>query len=99
MSDLLILMLLDYSMVTAMLVLAYLSKRLGDALKIPRYYYLFFATAIAVVFSCGIDIVAAVANVPTWGTVALTIRCGAGFVAFAVSLRYWKWLFTEFFGG
>jgi hypothetical protein len=98
MTDLLIMILLDCSVVTSMLILAYLSKRLGNALKIRPYYLLFYFTTILIAVGTGIDIAAFSFSVSHWPQISLYIRGIAGCIAFGVCLRYWKWLFSEFFG-
>ena len=98
MADLLTMILLDCSVVTSMLILAYLSKRLGNALKIRPYYALLYFSAILIAVATGIDIAASSLSVPHWPLLSLYIRGIAGCIAFGVCLRYWKWLFSEFFG-
>jgi hypothetical protein len=98
MADLLTMILLDCSVVISMLILAYLSKRLGNALKIRPYYLLFYCTAILIAVAAGIDIAAISFSVPHWPQFSLYLRGIAGSIAFGVCLRYWKWLFSEFFG-
>jgi hypothetical protein len=98
MADLLTLVLLDCSVVISMLILAYLSKRLGNALKIRPYYLLLYVTALLVAVAGGIDIAAMSFSVMNWPQSTLYIRSIAGCIAVGVCLRYWKWLFSEFFG-
>jgi len=91
---------LDASAAVIMLVLASLSKGLGNALKIRPYYRLLYLAA-------GISLAASLANavllelssaghqnMPYMAAAAL--RCAAGITAVAASLRYWHWLFSEF---
>jgi hypothetical protein len=98
MAELMTRLLVDCSMMSSMLILAYLSRKMGEALKIFPYYLVLYAAAFIVVAAGGIDIaVKAEAGyvLPEWPAV---LRCCAGAAALAVSLRYWKWLFGEFFG-
>ena len=98
MAELMTRLLFDCSMMSSMLILAYLSKKMGEALKIFPYYLVLYAAALLVVAAGGMDIAVkaqAVGIQPQW---AGGLRCLAGAAAVAVSLRYWKWLFGEFFG-
>lgn len=97
MADLLTMLLLDISVITSMLILAYLSKRLGNALKIRPYYLLLYVMAVLIGVADGIDIAALSFNAEHWPQATLIIRGIAGCTAFGVCLRYWKWLFSEFF--
>jgi uncharacterized membrane-anchored protein len=98
MADLLTMILLDCSMVTSMLILAYLSKRLGNALKIRPYYALLYCTSVLIAVATGFDIAAMSFSVQHWPQFTLYIRGIAGCIAFGACLPYWKWLFSEFFG-
>ncbi len=91
---------LDIAVIIIFLVLAYLSKRLGEALKTPPFYKLFYvgaaviaATMVVQTFSMNTDtpFVPRVSN-----TVLMGIRFLSGFVAVVASLQYWRWLFSEF---
>lgn len=98
MADLLTMVLLDCSAVISMLILAYLSKRLGNALKVRPYFILLYVTAVLVAVAAGVDIAAMSFSAPHWPRFSLYLRGIAGCIAFGVCLRYWKWLFSEFFG-
>lgn len=87
----------DVSVVTFMLVFAYLSSRLGEALRIPPLYKILYSTAGVVVGALVLDVLASVVAVPLFFRVALVIRFIAGVIAFAVILRYWFWVFSDFF--
>jgi len=98
MAELMTRLLFDCSMMSSMLILAYLSRKMGEALKIFPYYLILYAAALIVVAAGGIDIAvkAQAGGVsPAWPAV---LRCCASAVALVISLRYWKWLFAEFFG-
>jgi hypothetical protein len=86
----------DVAAVAMMLVLAYLSKRLGEAMRIKRYYTVFFATSGAVVAASGLETIPAALSLGFLNTLANSLRFAAAGVALAVALRYWKWLFAEF---
>ena len=91
------LIIFDISFITVIYVIASLSSRLGEALKIPQYYKLFY-------FSITITLIGSVLNIiqlylPTISvtTVSLVLRLVGGSIAVLVALRYWQWLFTEYF--
>jgi hypothetical protein len=86
----------DMSAVTTMLVFAYLSKRLGEALPIKPYYIILFFTSAAIVAASGIETIPQSLSLKFISLLTYTIRCAATGVAFFVVLRYWKWLFAEF---
>lgn len=92
---------LDIATITILLVLAYLSKRLGEALKTPAYYKLFYVGS-------GLIVVAAFINTllsnnllgssqTLYSLILMTVRFICGLVAVVTCLQYWKWLFSEFF--
>ena len=98
MVDLTAMILFDESVIISMLILAYLSRKMGDALKIRPYYVILYIAAALVAAACGIDIMAKAFLLTTAPIVSLVMRGCAGVVAVGVCLRYWKWLFSEFFG-
>ena len=87
----------DVSVFIFMLVLAYLSNRLGDALKIPPYYKVLYGTAGMVIGASILDVVAGILPIPSIMKVSLLIRFLAGIFACIIVLRYWMWVFSEFF--
>jgi hypothetical protein len=93
----------DISFVITMIVIAYLSKRLGEALKIKSFYKLLYITSFLVVCASGLDAVSG-----AFGTIdksnatlfiSMILRLLSGITAFFVCLRYWSWIFPEFFKG
>ncbi|MDR2578734.1 MAG: hypothetical protein LBC70_08025 [Chitinispirillales bacterium] len=86
----------DATAVAMMLVLAYLSKRLGAAMHIRPYYIVFFVTSIAIVAASGLETIPAPLSFSFIPILTNSIRFAAAAAAFAVALRYWKWLFVEF---
>jgi hypothetical protein len=95
------LLFIDAATAVIMLVLASLSKGLGNALKIRPYYRLLYFSAglvlaaslmSAVYFDC-----AAAGKTCLVSIAAPAARLTAGITAFFVCMRYWKWLFSEFF--
>jgi len=93
----------DISFVITMIVLAYLSKRLGEALKIKPFYILLYITSFLIVCASGLDAVSgsfqtsAVSNATL--VISMVLRLLSGIIAFFVCLRYWSWIFPEFFKG
>jgi len=87
----------DVSAVIIMVVLAYLSRHLGEALKIKPYYKLLYITAALVICASGIDIITETVHLNLSFTVSLALRFAASATAFMVCLRYWNWLFAEYF--
>jgi len=86
----------DASAVTMMLVFAYLSKRLGEALALRPYYVILFATSAAIVVALGLETIPPSLSYGAVSIITYTLRCAATAIAFFVVLRYWKWLFAEF---
>ena len=86
----------DMSAIAMMLVFAYLSKRLGEALALKPYYVILFATSAAIVVASGLETIPQSLSYRAIAIIAYTLRCVATGVAFFVVLRYWKWLFIEF---
>jgi hypothetical protein len=94
---------LDISAVAILLVLADLSKRLGEALKTPSYYKLFYGGVVFVVLAAVINSIAFNNYVDVTRQVSVSIvfpmalRFVAGVCAVFASLQYWRWLITELF--
>jgi hypothetical protein len=86
----------DISAVIAMFVLAYLSKRLGDALKIRPYYKMLYITALCITCAAVYDIVSTSFHITTLPFLSMALRFISSAGAFFVCLRYWNWLFSEF---
>jgi hypothetical protein len=86
----------DISAVVAMIVLAYLSKRLGDALKIKPYYKILYVTALCITSASIADIVSTSFHITSMHFLSMAIRFISSAGAFLVCLRYWNWLFSEF---
>jgi hypothetical protein len=87
----------DLAAILSMLVVANLSKRLGEALKIRPYYQLLYLAAILVFAAFSIDTFLEPLHPSTLDMVSVTLRCVAGIVALPACLPYWKWLFPEYF--
>ncbi len=87
----------DVSAVIFMIVLAYLSKRLGEALKIQPYYKGLYISVIMIISASVLDVLSGAMTIPFIIRVSLLIRFISGVVAGCVVLRYWGWVFAEFF--
>jgi len=87
----------DVAMVIFMLILAYLSNRLGEALRIPPFYKFLYSTAGVTVGALVLDVLSSVIAVPGFLRIALFLRFFSGAIACIVVLRYWLWVFSEFF--
>ena len=86
----------DMSAIVMMLVFAYLSKRLGEALALKPYYVILFATSGAIIAASGLETIPQSLSFGAVSVITYTLRCAAAGIAFFVVLRYWKWLFAEF---
>jgi hypothetical protein len=92
------LVLFDCAMVLIMLILAYLSKQLGGAMKTPPWYTAVYGAIVIVAVACGLDCAAGFFSFALPSLVTLGMRLVAGIIALGVCIRYWNWLFSEFFG-
>jgi chromate transport protein ChrA len=92
-----LILLFDISMVILMIILAYLSKRLGDALKIKPYYKGLFVTAFIIILASCFDFITTTLSQFSIPYLSLSLRFISGCTAFLICLKYWKWLFSEFF--
>jgi hypothetical protein len=92
---------LDSAVLIMLFVMADLSKRLGEALKTPPYYKLFYvgvcmivtAVLINTIFVNSILVVSHAISTIT----PMALRCCTGILAVFACLQYWKWLFSEIF--
>ncbi len=89
---------IDITMIVLLMVLANLSQRIGDALRIPKYYTIFYGS-VAIVTAVGfIDTVLVSSNFTNADSVKLItamIRVIAVVISIPVALRYWHWLLKE----
>lgn len=88
--------LFDISTILLMLILAYLSKRLGDAMKIKSYYKMLYLTAFLIASASGTDFVTKTFSIHLPLYIPMLIRLVSSITAFLICLRYWNWLFPEF---
>jgi hypothetical protein len=95
------LLILDVAMAIILVVLASLSKRLGEALKILHYYKFMYAAIVFIVVASLTDTLSASWTIPHLNSmlsrlIPNLLRCVAGVVSVISVLPYWKWLFSEF---
>lgn len=88
--------LFDISTILLMLILAYLSKRLGEAMKIKCYYKILYFTSFMVAAAAGITFISKTFLIQIPIYLPMAIRLVSSITAFLVCLRYWNWLFPEF---
>jgi hypothetical protein len=87
----------DISAIMALLVIASLSKSIGEALKTPPYYKLLFHASIMIAVAAVADSLISAVKLSIPSTLPMGLRCFAGLIALPVCLRYWKWVISEFF--
>jgi hypothetical protein len=87
----------DLSAITIMLVLAYLSKHLGQALKIRPYYRILYGTIALIIIASILDLISRTVNISIPAALSLGLRFTAAAAALCACLRYWNWLFAEYF--
>jgi hypothetical protein len=91
------LILFDGSAIVIMIIVAYLSHRLGEALKILPYYRLLYLTALIIAVTAVCQTICIDLNITIPQRVPMILRFVSALVAFLVCLKYWKWVFTEYF--
>jgi hypothetical protein len=87
----------DMAAMVTMLSLLALSKRIGEALKIPKWYRVLFFTTLMTFVASSIDAFHDSFADPVFGITAMTLRVAAAVIAFIACLPYWNWLFSEYF--
>ncbi|MGM0443234.1 MAG: hypothetical protein ACQEQV_03515 [Fibrobacterota bacterium] len=88
--------LLDLSLFITLLVIANLSRRIGEAMMIPPIYKTYYYLCGCIVFASIIDIF--IKGLPGMEGIHLgtnIIRAAASLIALPVSFRYWSWLLKE----
>lgn len=86
----------DASVVVIMIIIAYLSRRIGEALKIKPYYRLLYVTSLIIAITALGDSILNDINIHVPAIIPMGIRFCAAVCAFVVSLRYWSWAFFEY---
>ncbi len=90
------LIIVDLSVFLLLIVLANLSRRIGEALMIPGYYRILFYMSGLIAFSSFIDIfIKGLENVEYIHTITLLLRASAALISIPVCYKYWKWLLKE----
>lgn len=92
---------LDLSVIIILMVIAYLSKRLGEALKTPPFYILFYIGVVVIIVAAIINTIATSRVFPIsynlYTTISMVMRFSSGFISVFACIQYWKWLFSEIF--
>ncbi len=89
---------IDITMVVLLMVMANLSQRIGDALRVPKYYTIFYGSVAIIVTVGFIDTVLISSNLASSDsvkTITAMIRVIAITISIPVALRYWHWLLKE----
>jgi len=81
---------LDVSVFTLMLILAVLSKRIGEAMKVPPFYHYYYTCSVLLIMLVVLDILMSEVL-----AVTIALRTGLVFSTLPVTLIYWRWLFVE----
>jgi hypothetical protein len=90
------LILFDASAIIIMIIIAYLSRRIGEALKIKPYYRILYLTSSIIAATALGDSILYDMNVHINQIMSAGLRFVAAATAFYVSLRYWGWAFSEY---
>jgi len=90
------LILFDASAILTMIIMAYLSRRLGEALKVKPYYRILYITSVVVAISAVVETMSHDISIHVPQSVPMLFRLASACVAFFVCLRYWKWAFSEY---
>ncbi len=92
---------LDIAVIIIFVVLAYLSKRLGEALKKPPFYKLFYIGGLLIIGAVLINAISAndiIIIVPGFSDIfTMGMRFFSVILAVFACMQYWKWLFSEIF--
>ena len=90
---------LDVSVFLLIMILSELSKRIGEALKVPHFYHYYYTCAALLIFLIIVDIVSPyiLPNTAKHEIFVITLALRAGLVlsTFPVAMIYWRWLFSE----
>lgn len=83
----------DVAIITCLMVLANLSCRIGEALRIPALYKTFYFAGALVLIASFSD--AVFDMIPYLPEISGILRIIAVLVSIPVAVRYWHWLFNE----
>lgn len=89
--------LFDAAAILIMVILAYLSRPLGVALKIPPYYRLLYLTSLIIALTAVGEAVGKDLGLHIPQGVPMLLRFVSALTAFLVCLKYWNWAFSEYF--
>lgn len=84
---------MDVAIIVCFMVLANLSRRIGEALRIPKFYTVFYGTSALLISVSFID--AVFESVPYIAEAAMILRGVAVIISIPIAVRYWHWLFNE----
>jgi len=90
---------LDASVFFLLMILATLSKKIGEALSVPNFYHYYYACAAMLIFLVVADMVLPNFMLESdrseiW-TVSMALRALLVLSTFPVTMIYWRWLFSE----
>jgi hypothetical protein len=90
---------LDVSVFFLMMILAFLSRRIGEALKVPNFYHYYYICSILLIFLVVVDMIFPLfvleADKSQISMVTMALRAGLVLSTFPVTMIYWRWLFSE----
>jgi len=90
---------LDVSVFFLMMILAELSKRIGEALNVPHFYHYYYTCSAMLIFIVAVDMILPMfmvdADKSEILTVTMALRAGLVLSTFPVAMIYWRWLFSE----
>jgi len=90
---------IDISVFLLLLILAELSKKIGEALKVPPFYHYYYICAVLLVSFVAIDLILPLFQPSMIKidvlVVTLALRAGLVLSTFPIAMIYWRWLFSE----
>jgi hypothetical protein len=88
--------LFDASAILTMIILAYLSRRLGEALKIPPFYRILYLTSGFIACAAIGETISNDIGLTVPQSIPMLVRLASAGTAFLVCLKYWNWAFSEY---
>ncbi len=88
--------LFDASAILTMIILAYLSRRLGEALKIPPFYRILYVTSVFIALAAIGETISSDIGLTVPQSIPMLVRLASAGTAFLVCLKYWNWAFSEY---
>jgi len=90
---------LDVSVFFLMMILAALSKKIGEALKVPNFYHYYYTCAIVLIILVAADMILpnfmSESDRSEISTITMALRAMLVLSTFPVTMIYWRWLFSE----